>query len=278
MGSRARLNIALLGGLAVIAGLFYLSLSERGGGDPLLEQPLASIQTLRVEAEGLTQWQAVQVDGEWQLIKPIAAPLHPERMGRLVSLLRLPVHGRYALEDVDPVRFGLDAPHLAIHVDGTEITVGDAEPVNRRRYLAMNEEVLLLDEVFFFQFDRQVESIIDRRLLRSEAPIEAIEFPQGRLARDESGAWALEGDTRLSATDLSQLLSNWRQAEAASVLAWTDTAEADEVPSVTVHLANGELAHFRIIESESALVLANPETGLRYRFPLEQKNALLPDA
>jgi|GEM_PF-2662076 len=279
MQSRTRLNIALLGGLIVIGLLFWLSFRDQAGGDPLLDRTVADIEHIEVRVDGMPSWSAQQGESGWQIRTPLIAPAHPERLNSLLSLLRLPVHGRYSVEEVDLARFGLDAPLLEIRVDGETLWVGDEEPVNRRRYVRKGEEVLLLDDIFYFQFDRPPQALVDHRLLPRDSAIKAIDFGRYQLAQVSGGRWDFSGDVpeEMAVGDADQLAGNWREAQAGLVLA--PDPEAPEADGrITVEMADGRERRFDFFLAEDHFILYSPENAVRYRFPMSQRSALIPDA
>lgn len=277
MQTRSKLNIALIGGLAVVALLFWLAGRDDGGATPLVERPMGAIETLSVRADGRLQWTLEhQADG-WRVTAPLAAPARADRVRQLLQLLRAPIGERYSLEQAPPARFGLAEPALTIEVDGEALAVGDGEPVGRQRYVRRGDEVVLVNELVYYQFARGVDALLDNRLLPPDAGIARIRFPDHRLERNEAGRWALTpGAEAFEEGDPERLMENWRQAEARQVLAWPVPVAEPAEPAIVVELSDGRRRHFHRVDEGEGLTLACPETGLRYRFPAGAAAALLP--
>ncbi|MDQ2070493.1 DUF4340 domain-containing protein [Natronospira bacteriovora] len=272
------MNIFLLGGLAVIGLLFWLAMDEEAGDEPLLDIPVGEIREVSARDDGGLLWRLVPTETGWRLTGEMAAPAHPERVRQMLVLLRAPVHGRYSVDDLDPARVGLDQPVLRIEVNGQALTVGDSEPVQRRRYVQRGDEILLVDELVYLQLARSGIVLVDNRLLPGGGPVEAIEFPGQTLARGEAGRWTLtpggEAVAQLDEDDLARLARNWETAQSREAMGWM--GETVDVPLIRVHQRDGRTRVFHVVEdSAAAVTLASPETGLRYRFPAGQRPALL---
>ncbi|MEA5446097.1 DUF4340 domain-containing protein [Gammaproteobacteria bacterium AB-CW1] len=275
MQTRTRLNIALVGGLVVIGLLFWLAGREQAGQAPLLDRDPSAVSQVSVEAEGELRWRMARRDEGWWLEEPESGPADRERVGQLLPLLRAPVHARYPLEEVEPAQFGLDEPVLVIQVDGERLAVGDGEPVNRRRYVQRgNDDIVLVDEIVYFQFDRPGREFLDHRLLPAGAAVEAITFSGHELTRDDEGRWRLEPmPEAYQAEDNERLIENWQAARARKLSGFDGEADG---AAVAVRLVDGRERRFLVLEDEEGLVLASPDTGLRYRFPAREADALLP--
>ena len=280
MQSRTRLNIALVAGLAVIAVLFWLAAREEAGDRPMLDLESAAVERIQaLEGERL-HWSLVRDGDDWRIEEPLQAPAHPDRVTMMLQLLRAPVRARYAVEDVELARFGLDEPALTVRVNEHVLILGDGEPVQRRRYVRLGDEVLLVDDIVFHQFNRRAEVLVDNRLLPGGGPVEMIEFGALRLSLDDAGRWGLkpvtEGLAHLESDDLARMSRNWMDAQAPETLGWP-VPDLD-APMIRVRQADGSIRLFYLLESNDGQVtLGSPDTGLRYRFPATQRPALMPD-
>lgn len=279
MQSRTKLNFALVGGLAVIAALFWLAAREDAGDRPMLETATADIERIQAWEGDRLHWSLVRDGEQWRIDEPLQAPAHPERVAMILQLLRAPVRGRYAVADVELARFGLDEPALTVRVNGQTLNLGDGEPVQRRRYVQLGDEVLLVDDLVFHQFNRRAEVMVDNRLLPGGGPVEAIEFGPLRLSLDDAGRWSLQPETEalahLESDDLARMGRNWAEAQAPETLGWP--APDLDAPLIRIRQADGSTRLFYLLESNDyEVMLGNPDTALRYRFPANQRPALMP--
>lgn len=273
MRAKTRLNIALVAGLVVIGALLWLGLHE-DVADPMLELDPENLQELSVDAGGVERLRLERREGDWYLSHPLAIRADEERLRQLLPLLRAPVRNRYSVDEVDPARFGLDDPALRLRANGQEILFGDMEGVDRQRYARVGDEILLVDEMVFFQFNRPPEILADHHPLPPETDIDSIEFPGRTLARDEAGRWQLEPAEGLEQADAETVAAGWRDARADSVAAWPRPME--QALLIRVHLEDGSTRVFHLLDSDERVLLGDAEHGLLYQFPRAAVGQLLP--
>ena len=257
----------------VIGALFWFSLHEEAG-DPMLALDPQDLQELRVDADGVARLRLERREGDWHMTHPLAIRADEERLRQLLPLLRAPVRSRYSVDEVDPARFGLDDPVLRLRANGQQILFGDMEGVDRQRYARVGDEILLVDEMVFFQFNRPPEILADHRPLPPGHAIESIEFPGRTLVRDEAGRWQLDPAEGLEQADAETVAAGWRDARADSVAAWPRPMESALL--IRVHLEDGSTRVFHLLDSDERLLLGDAEHGLLYQFPRAAVGQLLP--
>lgn len=277
MQTRTRLNIALVGGLAVIAALFWLSGKEAERAIPLIDLPPRAVTQLAVVVDDEARWRLERQPDGWRLTAPVDAPARPERVNQLLQLIRAPIVRRISADQAPPARFGLDSPRFRILANDRELAVGDSHPSERQQYYLRGDEVVLATELLALQFGRDATGLIDDRLLPPDAAVSHIDFPGHRLGRGQDGRWRIEpAVAEFEDGDAEQLLRNWGQARAEQVLAWPEAADFNRARTVTVHFRDGRRRHFHLFDEEGRLSLVCPETGVRYRMPDGSRQALLP--
>lgn len=274
MQARNRINITLAVAVGAIGLVIAWLLWDDYRGDPMLDLDPGQVRELRSEHEGAELWRMRREDGDWSLQFPFQAPADRHRMEQLLPLLRAPVHSRYSTEEVDPARFGLDEPSLVIAADEVRIAFADMEGPDRRRYARVGDEILVIDEMVYFQFSRAAEHFADRDLLPREASIEAIEFPATRLQRDTDGHWELDPPDDANGPAADQLAQQWQQARADDVHHWP--APLEQALIIRVHFRDADPRVFHLLEADGRLVLGDIERGLRYEFDAARLEQMLP--
>lgn len=277
MQTRTRLNIALTGGLVVIAGLFWLSGNESERAVPLIDLPPRAVTQMAVVVNGEARWRLESQPDGWRLTAPVEAPAKPERVNQMLQLLRAPISRRISVDEVSPARFGLDEPRFVIHANDRSVAVGDSHPTERMQYYRRGDEIVLASELLALQFGRDAESLIDDRLLPPGSAIGHIMYPNHQLGRGNDGRWQVQpGVAEFEDGDAERLARNWTQARAEQVLAWPPSDRVDRNRTITVTLRDGTRRHFYVLPGEGPLELACPETGVRYRMPEGSGQALMP--
>jgi hypothetical protein len=104
--------------------------------------------TLRIE-RGRELRLAFQRAGEaWRLVHPRSAAADEDRVAQLLAVARAPVLQRFPAGP-DLAQFGLDSPTAVLQIDDTRLTFGDRDPTQHYRYVLFDDEVRVIDDVYF---------------------------------------------------------------------------------------------------------------------------------
>ena len=143
-----RVNL-VLGVLA--AGLLTLHLWPQGppsAAGLLTHLGADAIQDIRIErGRRLTLALALGADG-WALTHPQPRPANPHRVAQLLAIALAPVSFRHPLAD-DAGRYGLDAPAAVLQFNDRRLSFGDRDPTQQGRYVLVNDEVCVVDDLYF---------------------------------------------------------------------------------------------------------------------------------
>lgn len=103
---------------------------------------------LRVERGRALRF-ALQREGEgWRLVHPRQAAADEHRVAQLLAVARAPVLKRFQAGP-DLAQFGLDPPTAVLQIDDTRLTFGDRDPTQNYRYVLFDDEVRVIDDVYF---------------------------------------------------------------------------------------------------------------------------------
>jgi hypothetical protein len=147
----SRINLILAAALAIL--LIADFWPTAGSAYPPLTSLTADvIEHIRIERDARLQIGLQRQDGGWRLNHPDDAAASIERVQQLLAVLRAPVfYGFPAEGDLD--RFGLTEPTLLLHLSGPSgerhIAFGDREPNQSGRYVLVDDEVRVIDDLFF---------------------------------------------------------------------------------------------------------------------------------
>lgn len=147
MNPWTRINI-LLGLLA--AGLSVVVLWPAGTSDTVELTTLEpdQISQIRIErADRLTLALERSALG-WQITYPTGRPAVGPRVEQLLAVARAPVAQRFAAGE-RLAEYGLDRPAAVLQLDELRLAFGDRDPVQRSRYVLLDDEVRVVDDVYY---------------------------------------------------------------------------------------------------------------------------------
>lgn len=147
MNRWTRINLVLA--LLAAALLLVDRLGGRAdGSDPLTGLDPQAVDAVRVERGDRLTLALERSNGSWRLSHPESAPARADRVAALLAVARAPVVQRLgaATEAAD---YGLAGPTAVLQLDATRIAFGDRDPSQRNRYVAVNGDVAVIDELFF---------------------------------------------------------------------------------------------------------------------------------
>ena len=101
---------------------------------------------------------------DWRMEAPYKAEADGTRMDQLMRIASTPIH-RTLPYAAGHQQLGLDPPGVRLTLDGLELRFGDLDPVDQRRYVAIGDQVYLIDDGFQHHLIASPEDYVDRRLL-----------------------------------------------------------------------------------------------------------------
>ena len=147
----SRTNLILAATLAVLLVADFWP-SGRTPYPPLTSLAEEVIDHVRIERDDRLQIALQRQDGGWQLSHPEPAKASTERVQQLLAVLRAPVFYDFPADD-DLDRFGLAEPSLLLRLSSPSgewhIGFGDREPNQSGRYVLVDGQVRVIDDLFF---------------------------------------------------------------------------------------------------------------------------------
>jgi hypothetical protein len=279
MNSRTRLNLGLLGLVAVLAGLAWWQPGLESGAptERLTELAAAEIEHVRIERQGGEPLALERVDGHWWMREPLDAPANEFRLELLLQLTSEASHARYDAREVDLTELGLERPAARVYLGERELAFGTTAPIDGRRYVLVGETVHLVADRHFHLLSAETAEFVSTRLLPHGARVRALQLPDWQLARSEEGRWQLSpADPGLSADAAPLLARSWEEADAVWVQPYEPTEALDEI-KVQVEDRDTPL-HFALLSRHPELVLKPSDLPLQFHFPEEAARWLLEPA
>lgn len=215
-------------------------------------------------------------DARWTLTAPFRLPADAALVAALLKDLadaRAPA--RYPASALDAKAVGLDAPSLLLEVGTARYAFGGTEPLNYRRYVQHDDQVLLLNDLLYFRMSQGWTNLADKHLLPPGARIEQLELPGVTLSVDAAGKRTLApDDPQVSADTLGALLDAWTLQTAMELKPLDPETVAQATLRVTL-AGQPQPIEFKVLPSQEGLRLARADLGVEYRFPGEARAALL---
>jgi len=276
MSSRTLLNltlatIALLLGLVVV---YQPGLEKSAVAPPISNLEADSISNIRITRKERTPLTFTKTASGWQLLKEQAFPASTFQIRALLGVPGTRPERSYPASALDPGNSGLEPPQATLLLDDTLITIGNTEPLERKRYIRHEDTVYLVTDIYQHLINADWTNFIERRLLPENAALKSIELPGLSLTLDNEQQWqaAPAMDTG-NATAIQDLVAQWQNASATYIRRYDGTATS---AAITLTFSDGaDTMTFYINEQPAELVLARPDWGLQYHFPANMRKTLL---
>ncbi len=272
MNSRLILNLfMLIGVLALIAVIFY---------KPGIEPPMEVPPLTTLSRDQITTLDIVHANDEltldrtqqgWQIAgtPPLAADDH--QVNALQALAEARPERSYPASSLDLAALKLAPAPLTVRLNTTEIRFGDTDPLEGLRYVQIGEHVHLIMDNYQSILQGKRTQFASRRLLPNGANIIAVEVPNLKLSKQDSG-WKVEPAPEKHSADAPQkLVEAWSTTSAL----WVREYQKAASQPVTITLADGQHITFELRSGEGEYVLARPDLGVQYQLPEDVAEPLL---
>ena len=125
---------------------------------------------------------------------------------------------RHQLQQLEAKTYGLDSPRATITFNqDIKISFGASEPLHKRRYLSIENELFTTDDLFYYQLASDFSRYLDPVILPPKSKINRLVLPAIEL-KQESGSWhRLPEETQLSADADVELVEAWQHAAALKI-------------------------------------------------------------
>ncbi|MBD3669875.1 MAG: DUF4340 domain-containing protein [Gammaproteobacteria bacterium] len=277
MNNRLWLNSLLALG-ALVLGIVYFAAPDDQDHEARYQNTTSlqaeDVQRIRLQRRDEDDIVLRRRDSAWRIESPLSLPANPKRVETLLQLLRQEHHGRFTRDQVKLHEIGLDNPRVAVQYDDLRMAFGHTDPLSRRRYVLIQDQVYLLEDRHFADLVAQLDAYIDLRLLRDGEQLVSLKLPEIKLLRGEEG-WRLQSAHQPnSGDDILRLIQTWQTASALEVEA-QDTLNASPTGVIELGLEQAPPIRLQIIRRHPDLILWRPDLGLRYHFTPHQARQML---
>lgn len=275
MKNRLYLNLALAA-LVIVLAVFVFTTQQ---------QPTETTQTLsglnikdiNEIAVGTAQGHSFllkKTEKEWIVSQPFTAKALSHSVERLLKISQIPTTTRYPLEADQLHHYGLEQPTAWIRFNQTKLNIGKTEHVQQRRYVSLDQQLMLLDDTFLHLLTQDPERLADTQLIDHQ-PITSIQTSLFQLQQQDDLRWAnlRNIEIELPADRVQQFLDEWRYARAIAV----HTSLQADTPSDRVVLTFGDESQriFTVYKQDNYVFLKPDNNSLFYQFSLQKFNQLM---
>lgn len=275
MNRRILLNLGLLALVALLAVIVYFEPGAVRDESSARLTGLSSTEVTRLEirpAEG-EAIVLVREAGQWQLESPIRVAANEFRVEAVLRMIDATSRSRFEAVDGELHRYGLDVPLVELRANGTGLAFGATEPIDRRRYVRVDDTIHLIDVEHFDILNAGYTNLVSSRLLPEGLRPARLELPDLTLIKDAQGRWETTPELDVSMDALNRLIDAWVHARAIMIQRYEPQMP---VEVITIESANGgERLEFDVIETRGDLILGRPELGLRYHLGADQGRRML---
>jgi len=268
------LNLILLLLIILLALIAYLEPGNESDDTlpQLLSLPPGQVNTIRLEPSADHHIDLARESGGWVIVEPIRVAANSYRVETILALVQAASYADYPAADQPLASFGLGPPRSRVRLNDVTIAFGDSEPLHKRCYVQVGDQVHLIDDRYFYATQLLLTALVDTALVPANAMPARIRLPDGVL-HEIHGDWRLEpAEADVSMDELNGLVDEWRHARAMQVSTYQgDTAES----MIDIAFTDGSHIELELLARSPELILGRRDLGLRYHFTAEQAERLL---
>lgn len=218
---RAATNVVMFIGLGALALVAWYDINGKLPDRRASVSHTVDSLTL-VRGDGQTF--AFKRDGAaWQILQPVRAPADASRVEKLVALIDADTQNGYAIDEINLDATGLAAPQIRMRLGAdTAVFFGGIEPVSNRRYVQIDDTVVLLDDQHAPLIEGGLNAFVDRRPFRaatgSSSPDDSTASPEAWATLSALGVRPHDRSTptdaiafSISTPDEKQAWHAWRE-------------------------------------------------------------------
>ena len=142
---RINLLLGLIGALLLLLLAWPTQMPEQARLTALDMQRVASI---RIERSDRLVLSFQRSGAGWQITYPEPSAAEERRVEQLLAVARAPVQQQFSTAG-KLADYGLDQPTAVLHLGGLRLAFGDRDPIQRSRYVLVDDQVFVIDDVYF---------------------------------------------------------------------------------------------------------------------------------
>lgn len=224
-----------------------------------------SIHRIHIERRDLDDIIFQKQDDHWHMQSPFNLPANPSRIKVMLKLLQAHSYDHFSAPDNDLTPYMLAVPAVSIVLNDTRIAFGDTNPLNKKlRYVLVKDTVHIINDSLFHQLQTSATFFLNQKLIPPGATIKAIHLPELTIDNTDSGK--VTGAHQ-------QIIKAWMHVESVYVGKYE---EIEPIDTIKLELTSGEIIEFIILSARPNLILARPDTGIKYHIGNLDSDSLFP--
>lgn len=224
-----------------------------------------SIHRIHIERRDLDDIIFQKQDDHWHMQSPFNLPANPSRINVMLKLLQAHSYDHFSAPDNDLTPYMLAVPAVSIVLNDTRIAFGDTNPLNKKlRYVLVKDTVHIINDSLFHQLQTSATFFLNQKLIPPGATIKAIHLPE--LTINNTGNGKISGAHQ-------QIIKAWMHVESVYVGKYE---EIEPIDTIKLELTSGEIIEFIILSARPNLILARPDTGIKYHIGNLDSDSLFP--
>ncbi len=267
MSRRFLINLVLL--FCVIGLAVFLSINKE---QEIVEQDVTltdvhpdSIHIIHIERQDLDDIIFQKQDDHWTMQSPFNLPANPSRIKVMLKLLQAHSYDHFSAPDNDLTPFMLAVPAVSIVLNDTRIAFGDINPLDKQlRYVLVKDTVHIINDSLFHQLQTSATFFLNPKLIPPDTTIKTIHLPELTIYNTENG--------KVSGA-YHQIIKAWMQVESVYVGKYE---EMEPIDTIKLEFTSGEIIEFIILSARPNLILARPDTGIKYHISNMDSDSLFP--
>ena len=211
---------------------------------------------------------------QWVLEEPGIAPVNPDKVKHLLTILQEPVIASYDLQGKDLSVYGLNPGKIKLKIISTdyeeEATFGSTNAVTLNRYILKNNTIYTISEIVYGMLGSSVIQLLEHRLLPEYLDVVEIDAPElfktlplsfwkkreAKNLADYIGDETILGKIKVTV----QYAKQDKTHASSSALIQPHAGENTEI------ISKKQVIEFHILEINPAMVLGRPDLKIKYSF------------
>jgi hypothetical protein len=209
--------------------------------------------------------------GRWLITDPVSWYANNITAERLSTLATLEASSSLPRDEIKLSTLGLTIPKAVVTLNDTSIYFGNTNQIGNRRYLLVEENVFLSDDIHFPFISQGLTALLDRRLLPASLSLQSIQST-AFVVHKKGAKWVSENAGH-ETESIQALVSNWQSLQASGIKLYDrDITPLHKVTAIT---EDDTAIEFFVLSIKPEIVIARPDLDVQYHFPDHQYYKLL---
>ena len=263
--------------LSLLAIIFFSSRDAELPEQPVIFSPgLDNYQVIEIRRQGEPTLICRREQGRWGIQHTAESTLILQaNLWKLKQIIdNLSKTNYLSIEgELEYSQFDLQQPLVMLKLDNREIGFGNTNPINRKRYISIDDKVYLIkDDVYRHVIDDWYE-FVSKSLFDENKKITYIAINNMKAVRSKDSHWALQATNHKPGKDQIQtFIDAWQNTQAALV---TTAEKRDFNFAIDISFEDGDTRHYIATNEHDTLIVFDQRSKLEYHFSTTSTKQLL---